>query len=435
MKKTVLTITSICLAAVLLCGSFCLGTVHYVKEQTAKQTALAAAAQSSSISAQPLSLQKDGTLDATEIYALACSQVVGISTQVSSTNAFGQVVTGSVTGTGFILTEDGYILTNNHVISDAFHGALDVTVMLHDGSEHPAEIVGVEPDNDIAVLKIDASGLSAVRFGSSENMLVGEAVYVVGNPLGELTYTMTAGIVSALDREISAEQGRSVNMFQLDAAVNSGNSGGPVYNDRGQVVGVVTAKYKASGVEGLSFAVPGDDAARIAREIMEHGYVTGKPSFGIMVSTVNPQLAGYDGSVAGAYVHSVNPGSCAETAGILPGDVITRLGGEEVQDIEDLNRAKKAFRAGEQASVTVYRSGEYLELSIVFDETLPEEPGTAVTPSPAPQLPAPDTETEPGGEPDDFYDFFHDFFDYFYDYFGEAPEEDDDGKGFRHFGD
>lgn len=432
MKKTVLTVTAICLAAVLLCGSLCLGTAHYVKDQTARQAELAAKAQAAAIPAVSLSSTEGGALAATEIYKLACSQVVGISTQVSSTNAFGQVVTG----TGFVLTSDGYILTNNHVISDAYAGDLEVIVMLHDGSEYPAEIVGVEADNDIAVLKIEASGLSPVSFGSSSTMLVGEAVYVVGNPLGELTYTMTSGIVSALDREISAEQGRSVNMFQLDAAVNSGNSGGPVYNDRGQVVGVVTAKYKASGVEGLSFAVPADDAGRIAREIMEHGYVTGKPSFGITVTTMSPQYAEYYGSVTGAYVHSVNPGSCAEAAGILQGDVITRLGDMEVRDIEDLNKAKKAFRAGDKASVTVYRSGEYLELTVIFDEALPEAPGSAVTPSPAPRPETPDADMElrPGGEAGGFSDFFKDFFDSFYDYFGQQQEEEEDDRGFRHFG-
>ncbi len=398
-NKTIRSVICICLVALLLCGGMVYGGVRYIDNRIqrigeagmAGQTAAVNAGESavSNMAALTLNPRSGDLLDPTQIYELACQQVVGISTQVTSTNAFGQVVRGSVSGTGFIITSDGYILTNNHVVETAYEQGLDVTVMLHDGTEYTAEIVGVEGDNnDIAVLKIDATGLNAATLGNSDDMKVGESVYLVGNPLGELTYTMTAGIVSALDREIAAEQDSSVNMFQMDAAVNSGNSGGPVYNSRGQVVGVVTAKYKSSGVEGLGFAIPINDAAQIADELMEHGYVTGKPYFGIMVTNMTEQNAAYYNSVVGAYVYSVDAGSCAATAGIRQGDVITQLGDHEIKTIADMATAKKDYRAGDTVAVTVFRNGEYQTLSVTFDEKKPDvqESGNAAPEAaPAPQ--------------------------------------------------
>ena len=384
-NKTIRSAICICLVALLLIGGIAYGAVRYVdgrirqlNETPASGQGTVSAQTESSVS-RMYNLQlnpPDGNLlDPTAIYELATQQVVGISTEVTSTNAFGQMVTGAISGTGFIISSDGYILTNNHVVEKAYEENLKVTVMLYDGTEYEAEIVGVEGDNnDIAVLKINASGLNAASLGNSDEMKVGESVYLVGNPLGELTYTMTAGIISALDREIAAEQDASVNMFQLDAAVNSGNSGGPVYNSRGQVIGVVTAKYKSTGVEGLGFAIPINDAAQIADEIIDHGYVTGKPYFGIMVKTMTEQYAAYYNSVPGVYVYSVDAGSCAAAAGIRQGDVITKLGDAEIKTNADLSTAKKAYKAGDTAAVTVFRGGEYLTLNVVFDEKKPDRP-------------------------------------------------------------
>ncbi len=426
-NKTIRSVICICLVALLLCGGIAYGTVRYVNSRIRSiGEASMAASDTLALSRQAalpenmanLQLNPRGgaLLDPTEIYELACKQVVGISTEITSTNVFGQVVTGSVTGTGFIISSDGYILTNNHVVEDAYKGDLDVTVILHDGSKYDARIVGVEGDNnDIAVLKIDATGLSAVTLGDSDAMKVGESVYLVGNPLGELTYTMTSGIVSALDREIAADQNSSVNMFQLDAAVNSGNSGGPVYNGLGQVVGVVTAKYKSTGVEGLGFAIPINDAAGIADELIEHGYVTGKPSFGIMGRTMTDREAAYFNSVAGVYVYSVDPGSCAAAAGIRQGDVITKLGDVEILTMADLSTAKKAYRAGDSAQVTVFRSGDYKTFTVVFDEILPDKlPGTGTgsgETAPSPETPEPTAPAETPEEGDNggaqsLWDFF-----------------------------
>lgn len=450
MKKTVLAVTAICLAAVLLCSAACLGTAFYVKRQ---QAAPQPAAASAPVAGSAVRFERltGNELSANQIYQLACKQVVGISTQILGYNMFGQQTSNAVSGTGFVISEDGYILTNNHVIEDAFKGGYDVTVKFYDGSEYTADIVGVEDDNDVAVLKIDAKGLTPVTLGDSDQMLVGDTLYVVGNPLGELTYTMTSGIVSALDRAIATSANVSANMFQLDAAVNSGNSGGPVYNARGEVIGVVTAKYKDTGVEGLGFAIPVNDAASIAKELIENGYVTGKAYLGVTVTTLTEAEAARFNTVTGVYVYSVDEGSCADKAGIRQGDIITKLNDTEIKTTTDLTLAKKDFKAGDSCTITVYRAGETLTLDLTFDEEPPAEPGTA-TPTPAP-TPAPlpqetpeapdsgETPTEPfpgmPGGSGDIWDMMEDFFGSFYDFFGsfgqEMPEEEPEG-GFRHFG-
>lgn len=313
-------------------------------------------------------------LHASQVYELALEQVVGITTEVTYTNFFGMTSSSAVTGSGFIVTSDGYILTNYHVIEEAYTGNLDVSVMLYDGTSYTAAIVGTEPDNDIAVLKIDAEGLKAAELGDSEELLVGDKVYAVGNPLGELEFSMTTGYVSAKDRVIATGVNTdAISMFQFDAAVNSGNSGGPVYNELGQVVGVVTAKYSDTGVEGIGFAVPISDAASIANDLITKGYVTGKAYLGVTVNTkYNTMYAQYYGWPMGAYVDSVSPGSCAETAGIVAGDIITRLDGEEISSYESLKTAIKRHSAGDSVEIELYRADESRTVTVVFDESVPE---------------------------------------------------------------
>ena len=376
MKKTILAVTAICLAAVLLCGAGCYAAVNYIDRHPAEaapslSTPAPAPADAEGLKVSTLArASAGGELSATEIYQLACKQVVGISTTVTGYNMFGQLTKNAVSGTGFIISEDGYILTNNHVVE----GAKDVTVKLNDGSEYAAEIVGVEGrDSDVAVLKIETSGLTPVTLGNSDAMEVGENIYVVGNPLGELTYTMTSGIISALDREIAADRNTTLNMFQLDAAVNSGNSGGPVFNDRGQVIGVVTAKYNASGVEGLGFAIPVSDVAPIASDLITKGYVTGKAYMGVWLDErYSAMYAQYYNMPLGAYVSDVSSGSCAEKAGIQRGDVITRIGETELSSYSELKAAVKKFSAGDTTEVELYRAGESMVVTITFDEAKPE---------------------------------------------------------------
>ena len=332
----------------------------------------------------------DGAMSARDIYYdLACKQVVGIQTDITTTNIFGMTVSGSVSGSGFVISEDGYILTNYHVVEDAYTGGYEVKVMFYDGSTYTAEIKGFDRNNDIAVLKIDATGLDAAELGSSDSLYVGDTVYAVGNPLGELSYSMTSGMVSATDRLITTEEG-TMTMFQIDAAVNEGNSGGPLYDAYGHVIGVVTAKTgdsaSSAGTEGLNFAIPIDDAARIANNIIERAETgssetLGNAYLGITAQDIDRQFQQYYGFPAGAFVYSVEEGGAAEAAGLKVGDVITELDGFSISGRDDLANELSFHSAGETVDMTVYRSGEYITLTITFDERPAEEADAQTTPT------------------------------------------------------
>ncbi|MBP5167529.1 MAG: trypsin-like peptidase domain-containing protein [Oscillospiraceae bacterium] len=310
-------------------------------------------------------------LDPVDIYDLACRQTVGVSSEINSVNAFGQLASSTVMGTGFIVTDDGYILTNFHVVQEAYYAGQTATVTLYDGGNYDAEIVGCEEDNDIAVLKIKKNGLSSVCIGDSSGMKVGESIYAVGHPLGSLTYTMTAGIISALDRSISVEAGKSVHMFQVDAAINSGNSGGPIYNSRGEVIGMATAKYSRTGIEGLGFAIPISEAAEYATQIIKYGYVPGKPDMGLTVSDMSARAAAYYGVTGGVYVSSADDAGCAAKAGIKTGDIIVTIDGADVSDEISYAAALKSHAAGDTVTVGVSRGGEKLSFTVTLDEYRP----------------------------------------------------------------
>ncbi|MBO6011396.1 MAG: trypsin-like peptidase domain-containing protein, partial [Oscillospiraceae bacterium] len=334
---------------------------------------------------RPLTVQTStgsGALSGSEIYEKVVHSCVGVVTPITQTNIFGQEVSTPISGSGFIITEDGYILTNYHVVEDANKMNYPIKVATYAGDEYDATIVGYDEENDVALLKIEAAGLSPVTIGSIGDTKVGETVYAIGNPLGELTYTFTNGIVSALDREINTESGISINMFQTNVAINAGNSGGPIINSRGEVVGIASAKYSDTGVEGLGFAIPVDDAMKIANDIVTYGFVRGKPYFGITVATAGSSGYGYPygfgfgygygqqtgNTVSGAEIRAVDENSCAAKAGLEVGDIITKLGDKEVRNQSDLIIAKAAYHAGDTATLTIYRDGEYLEKTIVFDE-------------------------------------------------------------------
>lgn len=349
---------------------------------------------------------------AATIYDIATRQVVGINTTVTySTGFFGQTATGDISGTGFIITEDGYIVTNYHVIEDAYKGGLTVNVVMYDETVYEAEIVGFDEENDIALLKIDAAGLSAAQLGDSENLVVGQRVYAVGNALGTLTYTMTSGIVSALDRTIATDTTDAITVFQIDAAINSGNSGGPVYNEAGQVIGVVDAKSGSSTAEGLGFAIPISDVAHIVNQILENGYVADRAHMGVSISTVTESAADSYNMVVGAYINEINEGSAAEKAGLQVGDIVIALDGKTIRSSSELSKAVKSYYAGDTAEITVWRSGEEITLTIAFEE------------SPEPETEEPTESQDGSGEPDqgspygyagggDMEDFFRYFFGY-----------------------
>ncbi len=311
---------------------------------------------------------------ANDIYELGCRQTVGISLESSSSNIFGQQSASAVAGTGFVITADGYIMTNYHVIESAQKNGNGINVLFKDKTSYEAKIVGFDQDNDVAVLKIDASDLSPAAIGDSDNIAVGDNVFAIGNPLGELDFSMTSGRVSALDRSITTDRSSApINMFQFDAAINSGNSGGPVYNENGEVIGIATAKVGSSGVEGLGFAIPINDAADIANELITKGYVSGKAYMGVDIDNRYTSVyAQYYDMPEGAYVYNVETGKCAEKSGLAAGDIITELDGETIGGYSDLNTAVKGYRAGESANITVYRAGKYETLSITFDESAPD---------------------------------------------------------------
>ena len=309
-------------------------------------------------------------LSAEEVYASNLESVVGVNGNVT-TNVWGQTVKNAVSGSGFVISSNdtaSYILTNYHVID----GVTDITVFFADGKSYDATLVGGEEENDIAVLKIDQGNLRPVVLGDSDAINVGEDVYAIGNPLGELTFTFTGGYVSAKDRSVTMSDGTVMNMIQTDTAINSGNSGGPLFDKYGQVVGIVSAKLSSSSsseasVEGLGFAIPINDVKDMVTSIMENGYVTGKPNVGILMSDVDESAQRY-GVPAGSEVLAILDGSCAQTAGLQLGDIITAVGDTTVSSSDALKSAIKDCKAGDSVTFTVYRSGETLTINVVLDE-------------------------------------------------------------------
>ena len=306
-----------------------------------------------------------------EVYASNLGAVVGVNGNVT-TNVWGQTVKNAVSGSGFVISSNdttSYILTNYHVID----GVDDITVFFADGNSYNATLVGGEEENDIAVLKIEQGNLQTVVLGDSDAISVGEDVYAIGNPLGELTFTFTGGYVSAKDRSVTMSDGTVMNMLQTDTAINSGNSGGPLFDKYGQVVGIVSAKLSFSGssseasVEGLGFAIPINDVKDMVTSIMEHGYVTGKPNVGILMDNVDEAAQRY-GVPAGAEVMAILDGSCAQTGGLQVGDIITAVGDTTVSDRDALKSAVQNYKAGDQVTFTVYRDGESTTVTLTLDE-------------------------------------------------------------------
>ena len=317
--------------------------------------------------------QVDGqtVLTPEEIYAANLGAVVGVNGSVT-TNVFGYTVKNAVSGSGFVISanaECSYILTNYHVINDVS----DITVFFADGTSYDAALVGGEQENDIAVLRVEQGNLQTVTLGDSDALNVGQEVYAIGNPLGELTFTFTGGYVSAKDRSVTMSDGTVMNMLQTDTAINNGNSGGPLFNEYGQVIGIVSAKLSSSGssseatVEGLGFAIPINDVHDMVVSIMEHGYVTGKPNVGIIMSNV-PEAAQQYGVPAGAEVQAILDGSGADKGGLQVGDIITAVNGTEVADTSALQEAVKDNKAGDTVTFSVYRDGNTVEVPVTLDE-------------------------------------------------------------------
>ena len=282
-----------------------------------------------------------------------------------------QTVSGS--GSGVIISEDGYILTNNHVISStdssAFYQVSDATsvkvTIYGDETEYTAEIVGTDSQTDLAVLKIDKSGLVAAELGDSSSVQVGEFVLAIGDPYG-LEHSVTAGIISALNREMTVD-GTTYNVIQADCAINSGNSGGALVNSKGQVIGITTLKLSGTGIEGVSFAIPINDTIDIYKGLIENGKIS-RPFVGVYGIDLDEATAIRNGLTKGIYVDSVVEGSCAEEAGIEAGDVIVAFDGKSVSTMDELNDIKNTKSVGDSVEVTFYRGNEEMTVTLVLGE-------------------------------------------------------------------
>lgn len=287
------------------------------------------------------------------------------------------------TGTGIVMTADGYIITNAHVIYDDSEyncgKAVDVSVVFADESEKEAKIIGYDTESDIAVLKVDAKDLTPATFGESDDLKVGELVIAIGNPLGfELFGSVTTGIVSALNREITINE-KQMTLIQTDAAINSGNSGGPLINSCGQVIGINSAKMSSgyssnsASVEGLGFAIPITHAKSIIDDLINYGYVTGKPQLGISGQDIDEINARYYNFPRGVFVSEVEKGGAADKAGIKPYDIIIGIEDEPVTSINEMNEIKNKYKAGDTIKITINRSGEDMDIKLTLEEIKPKD--------------------------------------------------------------
>ncbi len=306
-------------------------------------------------------------LTAAEVYAQNVNSTVGITTSINSTNFWGYTTTAAASGSGFIISEDGYIITNYHVIE----GASSIKVTTYSGDSYDATVVGYDESNDIAVLKVNATGLSPAVIGDSDNMNVGDSVVAIGNPLGELTFSLTSGAVSALNREVTLSNGVTMDLIQTDCAINSGNSGGALFNMYGEVVGITNAKYSSSSnseasIDNIGFAIPMNRVYDIVKSIIEKGYIA-KPYIGVSAADVSAETQAY-GLPEGAAIKSVSEDGPAAKAGLQVNDIVTKVGDRKITCANDLVDAVSEASAGDLLKMTVYRSGSTVEIEVTVGE-------------------------------------------------------------------
>lgn len=310
-----------------------------------------------------------GEMSTSDIVAATKNSVVEITTEIVKTGSFLQQYIESGAGSGVIISENGYIVTNNHVIEDAS----SITVTLADGTSYSAKLVGTDADLDVALIKIDATGLDPAEIGDSSATQAGNKAVVIGNPLGQLGGSVTQGIVSSVSRNVMID-GVSHNVMQVDASINPGNSGGGLFNGRGELVGIIIAKSVNESVEGIGFAIPINDVSDILEDLMNYGYVRGKVSLGMsFVDITNAQTAMmYRVSELGCYVSSVEINSNAANAGFQSGDRITSVNGTSVSTSSDIKTEISKMAVGDTVEFTVERNGRTGTLSLVLEEAVPE---------------------------------------------------------------
>ena len=301
-----------------------------------------------------------------EVYAANVNSTVGITTSIT-TNFWGYQTTSAAAGSGFVFSKDGYVLTNYHVVESS----TAITVSMYDGTTYDAKLIGYDESNDVAVLKVEATDLVPVVLGNSDNLNVGDSVVAIGNPLGELTFSLTAGSISAKDREITMSTGNSMQLLQTDCAINSGNSGGALFNLYGEVVGITNAKYSSSSnaeasIDNIGFAIPINKARSIAESIIEKGYVS-KPYVGVSVATVTEDTQAF-GLPQGASVQEIVENSPAAEAGLQINDIITHVNGEEITSSNDLVAVVRNASIGDELKLTIYRMGKTTEITVTIGE-------------------------------------------------------------------
>lgn len=306
-------------------------------------------------------------MTAAEVYAKNVASTVGIKTEVM-TNYFGYTTKNSAAGSGFVLTADGYIVTNYHVVE----GSNSITVTTYDNKSYDAVIVGYDESEDLAVLKIEAEGLIPVILGDSGNLNVGDTVAAIGNPLGELTFSQTTGTVSALNRKVTFSNGTTMDLIQTDCAINSGNSGGALFNMYGEVIGITNAKYSSSSsgasVDNIGFAIPISNVKDLITSIIEKGYVT-KPYVGVSVSDMTQESLDY-GLPKGAAVKTIVEGGPADKAGLQVNDIITKADGKEITGKDDVVSYVADRNVGDKIVFTVYRQGQYMDITVTVGERI-----------------------------------------------------------------
>ena len=306
-----------------------------------------------------------------EIAAKASPSVVEINIEGQTTGYgfFGGTYTTQAAGSGVIISKDGYIITNNHVVE----GATSISVKTSDGTEYAATLVGTDSKSDIGVIKVEADNLTPATIGDSSTISVGDTAVVIGNPLGTLGGTVTNGIISATDREISINN-ETMNLIQTNAAINSGNSGGGMFDANGNLIGIVNAKDSgttSSGttIEGLGFAIPINDAMNIAKQLIESGQVTDRPTIGVTLQTITKDYGNYK---AGLYIADVSKGSGAEAAGLQPGDQIVGADGTEIASYTELSKILRNKHVGDILTLTIVRDGEQMDVDVTLTGALTE---------------------------------------------------------------
>ena len=293
----------------------------------------------------------------------AMDSVVEIKTESVSNNEYFQQAVQSGAGSGVILSKDGYIVTNNHVID----GASKITVTTKDGKSYDAKLIGTDSSTDLAVIKIEATSLKPAVMGSSSKLEVGDTAVAIGNPLGELGGTVTSGIISALDREVTIDN-QTMQLLQTNAAINPGNSGGGLFNDQGELIGIVNAKSSGSNIEGLGFAIPIDHAKDVITNLIENGYVKGRASLGVTLTLGTSNNPFSSDTSTQVYIAKVEDGKAADKAGLQAGDQILKVDDKDVENISDVKTVVNSHKAGETMKITVLRERSTKTFTVTLGE-------------------------------------------------------------------